>query len=117
MVRTSMLPVRGISELSANPNGIRPIPPRLRSRRQIGIANKGDKCGSIRSEEFTRWQEVALNNCGIYSMEEVHLWRFGQRSTLLGILVKESQAFHTCRIEIVVNVVCEVAAYVIFTKR
>src|SRR5580658_4296527 len=49
-----MLPVSGITELSARPNRISPTPPRLRSCRQIGTASKGWRWSSIRVSKVYR---------------------------------------------------------------
>src|SRR5262249_27384235 len=49
MVRTSMLPVSGTTELSAMPSKTSPKPPRWRNRLQVDRTSKISKCADIRS--------------------------------------------------------------------
>src|ERR1039458_3930000 len=99
MVRTSMLPVRGITELSASPSRIKPTPPKWRSCRQMGTANKGWRWRSIRVGG------VELNDYSVCG-QKTNRRRGRQRADLGRIAIEKLQALETGRVEIVINVFC-----------
>src|ERR1700691_3487517 len=116
-----MLPVSGITELSARPNRIRPTPPRRRSCRQIGTASKGWRWSSIRvsrSLQGMHWialnhialRHIELNNCGIRG-QKTNLWRRRQCPDLRRIAIEKLQTFEAERVQVVINIFGEVGAH------
>src|SRR5580700_3809411 len=119
MVSTSMLPVSGMTELSAMPSNTRPGPPR---RRRC--------CQAVIDQTVIVQRVVASNGCGwrsiqvsgVYSLgsglrytgfrgtQELDRRRGRQRSNLGRVAIEKLQTFETGRVEIVVNIFGEIGA-------
>src|SRR5205085_2357970 len=111
MVSTSMLPGRGMVELSARPSKTRPGPPsRATQRMKVETASSsraGDSIVVVRSDFRPR---SGLKSAGyaLSSFEEMQLRCFREDFAFMGIAVKQLQTFKASGVEFIMNVVSQI---------
>src|SRR5579864_1355202 len=113
-----MLPVSGMTELSAIPSKISPGPPRRRNRTQVETARKNWRWGIIRVLVYRaelRVRELRLRNRrGPSSIQEQQSRRGLERSTVLSIAIKKMQALETSPVQKVMNAIGQIVFDVAF---
>src|SRR5258708_27903571 len=92
MVRTSMLPVSGTTELSAMPSRTRPGPPRRRRCCQVVTANPAWRWRSIQVVRVYR-ERAGLRYAGFDVAKKIDAGRGRQGSNFGGVTIEELQAF------------------------